>query len=408
MADTRKSKTVTSKEDIEYLVGLREKDITTSFIMQNFGEFDGGQKFRPYDIVEIPAGSYGPEGKKNKNAFTTTVGIFIFNKYFIEEELFDMFHYINKTVDKKVIKKIISTLSDAVMEDRMPLSSLVTVLEKVQKCMPYVTILSPSYTEKLMTSTRVINKKKSELLKKYKDRLEAGDEIAASQMEQELMDFAMDYLKDDPSMDIFTSGAKQDMHNNFKNMFVMKGVVKDPDPNAKQRYKVAKSCYIDGISPEEYALFANSLAAGPYSRAKKTANGGYREKLFLRAFQHIVLDPEGSDCGTKRTLKVELTDDNYNEWKYGYVVEGSKLVELTSQNKSKYVGKTVKMRFSALCQSKTGICHHCAGNMFYRLGKRNAGVSLTQVASVQKNIAMKSFHDSTQQLYEMDLSKVFL
>lgn len=404
---SRKSKKITSPKDIEYLVNIKEKDITTSFIMDTFGEFETGQRFRPYDIIEIPANSYGPEGKKNKKPFVTTVGIWIFNKYFIEEDLFDMFKYVNKTIDKKMYGKLNNEISVAVLEDRLPLETMKRFNMKTQKCMPYISILAPNYTDKMLTCTEVINKKKKELYKKYEDQIKKGDEIAASRMEKELLDFAIEYMGDDPSMDMFISGARGSIGNNFKNMFVMKGVIKDPDPNAKQKYNVAMSNYIDGISPDEYALFANSLAAGPYARAKKTENGGYREKLFLRAFQHLTLDPPGSDCGTKRYIEVILTESNINEWMYSYIIEGSKLVELTSQNKSKYIGKKVKVRFSALCESKTGICNKCMGNLYYRLDKTNVGTSLTQIPSVQKNIAMKSFHDSTQSLYDMDLEKIF-
>lgn len=404
---SRKSKRITSPKDIEYLVNIREKDITTSFIMDTFGEFETGQRFRPYDIIEIPANSYGPEGKKNKKPFVTTVGIWIFNKYFIEEDLFDMFKYVNKTIDKKMYGKLNNEISVAVLEDRLPLETMKRFNMKTQKCMPYISILAPNYTDKMLTCTEVINKKKKELYKKYEEQIKKGDEIAASRMEKELLDFAIEYMGDDPSMDMFISGARGSIGNNFKNMFVMKGVIKDPDPNAKQKYNVAMSNYIDGISPDEYALFANSLAAGPYARAKKTENGGYREKLFLRAFQHLTLDPPGSDCGTKRYIEVILTESNINEWMYSYIIEGSKLVELTSQNKSKYIGKKVKVRFSALCESKTGICNKCMGNLYYRLDKTNVGTSLTQIPSVQKNIAMKSFHDSTQSLYDMDLEKIF-
>lgn len=389
------------------MVNIKEKDITTSFIMDTFGEFETGQRFRPYDIIEIPANSYGPEGKKNKKPFVTTVGIWIFNKYFIEEDLFDMFKYVNKTIDKKMYGKLNNEISVAVLEDRLPLETMKRFNMKTQKCMPYISILAPNYTDKMLTCTEVINKKKKELYKKYEEQIKKGDEIAASRMEKELLDFAIEYMGDDPSMDMFISGARGSIGNNFKNMFVMKGVIKDPDPNAKQKYNVAMSNYIDGISPDEYALFANSLAAGPYARAKKTENGGYREKLFLRAFQHLTLDPPGSDCGTKRYIEVILTESNINEWMYSYIIEGSKLVELTSQNKSKYIGKKVKVRFSALCESKTGICNKCMGNLYYRLDKTNVGTSLTQIPSVQKNIAMKSFHDSTQSLYDMDLEKIF-
>ena len=404
----RRSKTVISPKDIEYLLNIKEKDITTAFIMNTFGEFDNGQRFRPYDIVEIPANSYGPENKRNKNKFTTTVGIWVFNKYFIEPQLFDLFHYINETVTSGLFGKLNSRISEAVLEDKLPISAMDDFMMKTQKCMPYISILAPNYTDKMLTCSTVIAKKKAELYKKYKDQIDKGDEVAATKMEKELLQFAVDYMGDDPSMDMFISGARGNIKNNFKNMFVMKGVIKDPDPNAKQKYNVALSNYIDGISPDEYALFANSLAAGPYARAKKTENGGYREKLFLRAFQHLTLDPEGSDCGTKRYLEIVLTEKNIDLWMYSYIIEGSKLVELTSDNKGKYLGKKLKIRYSAFCESKTGICNKCMGNLYYRLGdKENVGTSLTQIPSTQKNISMKAFHDSTQQLFEMNLDDVF-
>ena len=405
---SRHSKTVTSPKDIEYLVNIKEKDITTSFIMETFGEFDTGQRFRPYDLIEIPANSYGPEKKRNKEKFMTTVGIWVFNKYFIEPHLFDLFTYINKTIDNKLFGQINNQISEAVLEDKLPISAMNDFMMKTQKCMPYISILAPNYTDKMLTCTKVIAKKKAELYKKYKDQIDKGDEIAAKKMEDELMKFALDYMGDDPSMDMFISGARGSIPNNFKNMFVMKGVVKDPDPNAKQKYNVALSNYLDGISSDEYALFANSLAAGPYARAKKTENGGYREKLFLRAFQHLTLDDEGSDCGTKRYLEIVLTEKNINLWMYSYIIEGSKLVELTSDNKDKYLGKKLKIRYSAFCESKTGICNKCMGNLYYRLGEKvNVGTSLTQIPSTQKNISMKAFHDSTQQLFEMNLEEVF-
>ena len=405
---SRRSKTITSPKDIEYLVGIKEKDITTTLIMELFGEFESGRRFNPYDIVTIPKGSYGPDGKKNKNDFTTTVGIWIFNRYFIEPHLFDLFKYINKTISKKLLGKLNTEISEAVLEDKISVEVLKDFIMKTQKCMPYISILAPNYTNKMLECSVVIARKKEELYKKYKDQIDKGDEVAANKMEKELLDFAVEYMGDDPSMDMFISGARGNIGNNFKNMFVMKGVIKDPDPNAKQKYNVALSNYIDGIKSEEYSLFANSLAAGPYSRAKKTEYGGYLEKLFLRAFQHITLDPPGSDCGTKRYLEIVLTEDNLNLWMYSYIIEGSKLVELNSENKSKYIGKKVKVRFSGLCESKTGICNKCMGNLYYRLDKKeNVGTSLTQVPSTLKNISMKAFHDSTQSLYEMNLEDVF-
>ena len=408
--DPRKSRVITKPDEINYLLNISDEllEHTSTTIMELFGEFNGKSKFNPYDIIEIPANSYGPNGKKNKKPFKTTVGIWIFNKYFIEKDLFDLFHYINKTINDGVFGDINSKLSYALAEDKITTKQMSDYHMKCQLFMSYVSVLSPNYTEKMLTCTKAINLKKRELLKKYEKEIAAGDEVVATKMEKELLDYAVEYLKGDPSMDMFLSGARGSIGNNFKNMFVMKGVIKDPDPNAKQPYKVATSNYIDGITPEEYALFANALAAGPYSRAAKTANGGYLEKLFLGALQHVVAGPEGSDCKTKNTITVTLDKKNIKSFMYSYIKEGDKLVELTSENMDKYLGKTVKIRFASLCEFKDGVkCNKCLGNAFYRLGKSNVGTATPKIPSTLKNISMKAFHDSVQKLQSIEIDKIF-
>ena len=62
----RVSREIKDPKDIEYLVKLTEDDITTSLIMELFGDFGDHQWFNPYDILTIPAGAYGgklPDGK---------------------------------------------------------------------------------------------------------------------------------------------------------------------------------------------------------------------------------------------------------------------------------------------------------------------------------------------------------
>lgn len=408
--DPRKSRVITKFDEINYLLNISDElhKNTSTTIMELFGEFNGKSKFNPYDIIEIPANSYGPEGKKNKKPFKTTVGIWIWNKYFVEKDLFHVFKYINKNIDKGLFGDINTELSYALAEDKITVKQMQDYHMKCQLFMSYVSVLSPNYTEKMLTCTKAINVKKAELIKKYRKEIEIGDEVAITQMEKELMDYAKEYMKNDPSMDMFLSGARGSFGNNFKNMFIMKGVIRDPDPNAKQPYKVATSNYIDGISPEEYALFANALAAGPYSRAAKTANGGYLEKLFLGALQHVVVGPEGSDCKTKNTITVTLDKGNIKSFMYSYIKEGDKLVELTSDNRNKYLGKTVKIRFASLCEMKNGVkCHKCAGNAWYRLGKTNIGASTPKIPSTLKNISMKAFHDSVQKLHPIDIDKIF-
>lgn len=400
----RKPNTITNQKDIDMLLNLNEESACkTSLIMNLFGEFNGKAKYFPYDNITIPAGAYGPEGKKNKKPFRTTIGIWIFNKAFIEGELFDIFRYINKTIDSKQMKKITADISAAVLEDRLPLEALKNYLKKTQKFMPYVTVLSPSYNMKMLTLSKTLEPYKKQLLKKYEKEIKAGDEQVVIKIQEDLMNKALEIMDGDPSMDMFNSGAIGSIGNNFKNLFVIKGLTKDPDPN--KGYNVITSSYMEGIKSEEYSSLANSLAAGPYARAKKTQDGGYWEKLLLVAGQHLRIVSE--DCGTKRYLEVDLTSDNIDRHMYNYIYDGNKLVELTYQNKEKYIGKRVKMRYSSLCEEKKGFCRHCIGNLFNRLEIKNVGLTLPQMASKLKNISMKSFHDSQVETAKLDYNKIF-
>ena len=402
----RNAKLITNNNDLEFLLNIKEEDIDTNFIMDNLGEFNGKIRFNPYDIIEVPPNTYGSNSKKNKNKFRTTVGLWIFNKYFIEKDLFEIFEYINETIDSKLFKKMNKKLSYAVLEDDITIEQLKKYLLKTQKFMPYVSILSPSYTEAILTCNEYISKKKQMLLKQYEKEIKSGDANTVEKIEKELLDYAKDILKDDPSLDTYESGARGSFGNNFKNLFVMKGAIRNPDPNAKQEYDIATSNYMDGMSKEEYHIFCNSLSAGPFSRASKTSIGGYWEKLFVSAYQHVVTGDKGSDCKTKRYITVDFSKQNPDDYIYSYIIEGDKLVELNSKNIDKYRGKTVKMRFSSMCEAKGYICNKCVGNLPYKLNIKNIGMVIPTVASTLKNFSMKNFHDSTVTLVEMNPMEV--
>lgn len=414
MATTKRvSKEIKNEKDIKYLIGLTEDDITMSLIMELFGDFKNHQWFNPYDIITVPAGGYGgklPNGreKRNKEAFTTTVGRLIFNKYFIEcePELLAFIGYVNDNVGKKVYGKIFDSLGYAVLEDKISIETYKRFCKKSQKFMPYVSILAPNHSDNMLTITKKINKKKAELIKANQEAFDNGDAIVVDKVSKELLEYARELMKDDPAMDMFLSGAGGSFENNFKNMFIMRGSVQDPDP--RKSYNIITSNYIDGVSKEEYSKLANTLAAGPYSRSKKTELGGYWEKLFLTSLQHVILEDPGSDCGTKRHITIKVTDKNIGSIMYCYVInpDGS-LTEITSENKHKFIGKTVKLRFSSMCESKNGICNKCAGNLFYRLGIRNVGASTPQIPSRLKVLSMKLFHDDQLNFTEMDPMAAF-
>ena len=79
---------------------------------------------------------------------------------------------------------------------------------------------------------------------------------------------------------------------------------------------------------------------------------------------------------------------------------------MTSDLVPKYLGKHVEFRFSSMCEGKE-LCHKCGGNLFNRLGNKNVGAAMPQVASKLKLVAMKSFHDSQVVMTKLDADKAF-
>lgn len=399
---------ITNKSDLEFLLNIKEEDITYSFLMELFGEFEGKRRFNTYDIMSVPPGYYGSEKNKNTNTFTTTIGKWVFNKYFIEKNWFDILGYVNKPMNKKLYGSINKSMSYAILEDKAPIEALKDYIMKCQHLQPFVAVYSPSYSLDMLLVTKEVNKKKKELLDLYKDDLKNDDLKVKTidKIQKELLDYVdKDLLKDDPAMDVFRSGARGSFENNFKNLYIMRGAVKDPDPT--KGYNIITSSFSDGINKDEYSAFANSLAAGPYARAKKTEVGGYWEKLGLNSYMHVKLDPHGSDCGTERTITVNVTEKNISEIMYCYVKQGSRLIEITSENKDSFIGKKVQLRFSSMCESKTGICNKCAGELFYKLGIENIGTAIPQVFSTLKVLQLKGFHDAQIRLHEMDPMRAF-
>ena len=404
MATKRTSKNIQNPNDVKEIIELtHERACEKSLIMDWFADFGDGPRFNTYDIITIPKGSYGLS-KKNKNSFKTTVGLWVFNKSFIEP-FSNILGYINEPITSDVYNDINSKLSYALLEEKITVDQLKDFITQSQIIMSCASAICPSHTMDMLLFTNKAEKKKKELEKQYKEGLAKGDLSAVKAIENELINYAKDELKDSESVDMYNSGARSSWGNNFKNMYLVKGSIRKTDGS----YDYVVSSYISGLNPKDFSKTNDAAVGGPYSRAQKTMYGGYNEKLFTRATQHIKVIPK-TDCGTTRTIKVVLTKKNIRNWMYSYYIKSNgNIEEITSENMDSLVGKTVNMRFSSLCErSKDGcICEACAGTLFRRSGIENAGLTSMVMMSSVKNNAMKNFHDSTLSLIELNLNEVF-
>lgn len=403
MANKRISKHIQKPSDVEEILALtHERACEKSLIMDWFADYGDGPRFNTYDTIDIPKGLYG-SSKKNKNEFTTTIGLWVFNKSFIEP-FSNIVGYVNEPITDGVYGDINKQLSYALLEEKITVDDLKDFIVQSQILMGCASAICPSHTMDMLLFTTKAEKKKKELEKQYKEGLDAGDLNAVKAVENELIAFAKEELKDAESVDMYNSGARGSWSNNFKNMYLVKGSIRKTDGT----YDYVSSSYIEGLNPKDFAKTNDSAVGGPYSRSQKTRYGGYNEKLFTRATQHIKVIPH-TDCETKRTIKITLTKKNIKNWMYSYYVKSNGDVEeITSENVNKLVGKTVNMRYSSLCERKDGnICECCGSTLFRRAGIENAGLISMVMASSMKNASMRAFHNSTLDLVSLDPNEVF-
>ena len=405
MATKRISKHIQKPSDVEEILELtHERACEKSLIMDWFADYGDGPRFNTYDTIDIPKGYFG-SSKKNKNQFKTTIGLWVFNKSFIEPFSPHIIGYINEPITDGVYSDINRTLSYALLEEKITVDELKDFINQTQIIMGCASAICPSHTMDMLLFTNKAQKKKKELEKQYKEGLDNGDLNAVKAIENELIDYAKEELKDSESVDMYNSGARSSWGNNFKNMYLVKGSIRKTDGT----YDYVSSSYIEGLKPKDFAKTNDSAVGGPYSRSQKTRYGGYNEKLFTRATQHIKVIPN-TDCGTKRTIKVTLTKKNIRNWMYSYYVKPNGTIEeITSDNMNSLIGKTVNMRYSSLCErDKDGcICECCAGTLFRRAGIANCGLTSMVMMSSVKNASMKAFHSSILELAEIDPNSAF-
>lgn len=128
-------------------------------------------------------------------------------------------------------------------------------------------------------------------------------------------------------------------------------------------------------------------------------------KKLSKSFQGIELDAKGSDCHSKKTVRIKITKDNYNLLKERYIVTAKGNVLLTDETKDTFMDKTVNLRSPMFCKSKTGICNVCAGELYYKLGIKNVGLILNLVGGALVTLSLKSFHNLSVSLNSIDIDK---
>lgn len=342
---------------------------------------------------------------EKKNEIETTAGRFVANLFLFcgNENISQNIQYINKPFTKGVIMGIGSQIGRLLLEKIITSEDMFDYIDREQWLgFAPTKFIAPSFDEASLIPSDKMNKAKKDAAKKYKKEIDNVDVNGVNKMEKELLDLATSELEkaDSGGLDIYASGASGSLGNNYRNTQVMRGLL--PKSNDLTQMSVSLSNLTEGIPKEELAEYADLMVLASMSRAVGTQDGGYEVKKSNAAFQYIKAGKHGSDCGTKRTTKVLLTESEANDWYLSYIVDKGKLILLDSKTSKDYIGKTVELRTPMYCLDQD-VCNHCLGELYYRLEIESIGLLLSRVGSNILNKFLKRFHDLTVKVIDQDI-----
>lgn len=407
---------ILSKDKKAELLALRKENLTVSRISKLFGTTCRKTKDNPFEITEPYFNTKDsftllPGEYINKEAVTTHVGIFLFNKLVVEDILPDTVipnGYFNEIVSDKVFKSLTGKISAALMAKKITIEdNLIPFLKAYEfYSMKLSTVFCPSYTMAMIRPDPEVRAYKEKLIKENPPT----SVTAMAKIEDLTVEMAAKKLEKDPGMLLYKSGARGSFDNDYKMMNICIGPIPNPITG---EFEFVESALLDGIKKNEIASAANILVNSEYPKAVGTQVGGYMTKQFNAVYQSIQCGDHGTDCGTKEGLEIYLEHETAKLYLLQYIIgPDGKLILLTDDNINQYIGKRVKFRSPMYCLGVKGDdskkCNKCMGERYYIYKIKNVGITNNTLTNDLVNKNMKKRHNGKVKLNRLDPKKLLL
>ncbi len=162
------------------------------------------------------------------------------------------------------------------------------------------------------------------------------------------------------------------------------------------------SSFADGLTPDQFFVSSYGTRKGLLDVAENTAESGYLTRRLVYSAISAYLDSGVDDCGTKRTLPVDIIDENHAKtfiFRYYYDTdpledENAILKNVTEDNYKDLVGKKIYLRSPITCATP-GICKVCYGDLHKHLNSKYIGVIASQsLGERSTQLVLRTFHTS--------------
>jgi DNA-directed RNA polymerase subunit beta' len=157
-----------------------------------------------------------------------------------------------------------------------------------------------------------------------------------------------------------------------------------------------KSSLIEGLNPREFFISTWGCRKGLLDVAINTGDSGYLSRKMIFTCANLQKDLEVDDCGTTDFLSINVDSIKKAEmlmFRY-YLNNRNNLIEITKENYTKLIGKTIRLRSPIFCKNYN-ICHKCYGNLWKFLNTKFVGIiSAQSLGERSTQLILRTFHTS--------------
>ena len=356
-------------------------------------------RHQTWDRITIPKDYFYPGHAET----VTTIGRFLFNKYVLQGAgIIPATEMFLNVINKGTLEDLDNEIGYLYMDDKISRAQFNLYIDRRDNLGYWLNgMLVNTISPRMVKPLKEIETYKKQLYKQYEKEIAEGNIEVMAMIEKLLIERAKELLEDDPGMDLYNSGDL-DFGNCYKNNAILKGPVYN---KLTKSYDFIGNSFMNGIEIEDIPAHANSILSGQYPASIATQDSGYMGKKLLALLQMMEIDEPGTDCKTKALIPITVTNANKRDLIYSYFQVGDQLQLLTRDNIASHVGKTLMMRSPMSCTTKK-LCSRCAGELFYKLDVKDAGLFATQLSHTMLNLALKAKHVQTVQLYQIDPNNI--